>query len=516
MIRTPAKDSSVHTVSTPLGPPRTSPSTSTNTDFKLAHLFENIEVKDSDPYQNTDNSEQDEQYDNSNDNNDNNNDNNNDSSDDSDTMTTVHHSQDDRVTIAQGNNDFDLTLFNKIVPQFRGDQPSLKIFIRRCETYLKTLRPTEEETMVSSLIYKLSGKAFRTFEEQEFTEWEDFRKALIDSVDGGKSLTMMLNELTSVKQIRGQSVQDFANIVQDKLSDILEKIKSEHQSSDARHSFKSEYTKVAIRAFKEGLLGPIKARVIASTPRSLEEIIKVAIEEAQFTPKDENFRVNRVDAKDIRAIDSSSNSDPSSYEKPKLFAFQSNWNNPTFQNRSQGQYSNRQYNFRPNNWHRLPNFQRSIWNYPNKNNQINWRNQNFNPPAQSNFRGYKPQYFNNQTRNNQNNFSNNSAYTPNRPVKDQFYRASTQSSQNTLTNNVNPLPKPPRRFNWEDRKNLTCSFCKKSGHAVDTCFSRSRSRNPANPSQGNNVHISLLQSPKNDSYEVGTGRPILSNSAKLN
>lgn len=199
-----------------------------------------------------------------------------------------------RNTIARGQDEFNITLFNKIVPQFKGDQPSLKIFLRRCETYLRTLHYCQEELMMDSLVYKLSGKAFRTYDERTFIEWEDFRKALIEAVDGGKSLTMLLNELTSVRQIRGQSVQDFANLVQDKLSDIMEKMTSEHQAFDARRSFKIEYSKIAIRAFKEGLLSPIKARVIAFSARTLDEIIKFAVDEAQFTPKDENFRVNRV------------------------------------------------------------------------------------------------------------------------------------------------------------------------------------------------------------------------------
>lgn len=96
-----------------------------------------------------------------------------------------------RNIIAQGRNYFDLNLFNKIVPQFKGDQPSLKIFIRRCETYLRTLSPDNEEIMVASLVYKLSGKAFLAYEEKTFTAWEDFRKSLIEAVDGGKSLTML-------------------------------------------------------------------------------------------------------------------------------------------------------------------------------------------------------------------------------------------------------------------------------------------------------------------------------------
>lgn len=67
-----------------------------------------------------------------------------------------------RSAYALGHENFDILIFNKIVPQYKGDQPSLKIFLRRCETYLKTLSPDSEGDMISCLVYKLSGKAFRT------------------------------------------------------------------------------------------------------------------------------------------------------------------------------------------------------------------------------------------------------------------------------------------------------------------------------------------------------------------
>lgn len=442
---------------------------------------------------------------------------------------------------------FNLTIFNKIVPQFKGDQPSLKIFLRRCEAYLSTLDDDQEEIMMTSLVYKLSGKAFRAYEEKAFTEWMEFRKTLIEIVDGGKSLTTLLNELTSVKQTRGQAVQDFANIVQDKLSDILEKIISEHQSMDARFSFRSEYSKVAIRAFKEGLLPSIKARVVTASAKTLDEIIKIAVEEAQFTPRDENFRANRFDTSTHPISNPQNNNiDNTISTGHRLFAFRSNWNRNNdkqdFYNNNQFRNNNafRNYNMfrdnmqpRSNNQFRNDNQTNPVYIGPSNlysNNSSGSRNIQRNPWNNSNryptnswqrypsnwIRPNDPNPYVNMNNNYQSNFSrsmNPSTQSASRPIPNQFYRNTNQPHQ---ANSAGPIQRPQRNVSWEDRQNLKCTFCQKSGHKTETCYARLRNQASKDNNQPENVQISLLQLPKNDFFEVGTGKPILSTNAKLN
>lgn len=276
----------------------------------------------------------------------------------------------------------------------------------------------------------------------------------------------MLNDLTSVKQIRNQTVQDYANIVQDKLSDILEKMMSDHSSQDARSSFQSEYTKIAIRAFKEGLLPSIKARVVTASAKTLDEIMRIAVEEAQFTSKEENFRANRFSTltDSTLKVPYTPDDDSDVTSGQKMFAFRST---PNRNNVNPNSYRNNQF--------------RNNTPLTNNYNQPHYRNGN--AWSQSGYE--RPRYPNNYSTSN--NFQRNNGNNPGFLNNERY-----GNMQNNYNPYVNMNPIIPN---------------------IATRSTRNSQFPPAKQSE--KVQISLLQSPKNDTLEVGTGNPILSTIAKL-
>lgn len=176
----------------------------------------------------------------------------------------------------------DISIFNKVVPTYKGDLPSLKIFIKRCEAFLATIDDVYENEFLDSLVYKLMGKAFRIYNDKKFITWTGLKKALISGIDEGKSLTVLQNEMINLRQVRGQTVQDFADVVRTKLDELDERIQATHSDIDVRRGFRDEHSKVAIRTFKEGVLGPLRHRLIAYSANTFDDVVRFAIEESQY------------------------------------------------------------------------------------------------------------------------------------------------------------------------------------------------------------------------------------------
>lgn len=88
-------------------------------------------------------------------------------------VTDSHTQHNIQIAILETNNmsKFDISTFNRIIPEHNGDPDSLNIFTRRCETYHNSLTSKGRQLFLDHLIFKLSGRAFLIYETKIQTDW---------------------------------------------------------------------------------------------------------------------------------------------------------------------------------------------------------------------------------------------------------------------------------------------------------------------------------------------------------
>ncbi|KAG4074170.1 hypothetical protein HA402_000614 [Bradysia odoriphaga] len=169
-----------------------------------------------------------------------------------------------------------------MIPEFKGDVQSLPVFLKRCETFNAILSEEGKKQFLAHLIFKLNGKAFSIFESKKFTDWNELKKALTIGIKVPKSTSALQNELMTMAQQENQSSKEFADEIKEKLRELSELLITQYDNDDVIASFKSEHEKIAVRTFKEGLRPPLKFRVMNFETKSLDEMVKKAVEEEPF------------------------------------------------------------------------------------------------------------------------------------------------------------------------------------------------------------------------------------------
>lgn len=178
--------------------------------------------------------------------------------------------------------DFSTADFNRMIPEFKGDANSLYVFIKRCDTFHAGLCAAGQVAFLSHLIFKLSGKAFMIYESKTYNEWVVLRKDLLEGIKVSKSASALQNELMNLSQGPDKSAKEFADLIREKLKELSDILKTQYQNVEVIKSFQAEHEKIAIRAFREGLRSPLKYRIMNCDTKTLDEIVKRAVEEEPF------------------------------------------------------------------------------------------------------------------------------------------------------------------------------------------------------------------------------------------
>lgn len=195
----------------------------------------------------------------------------------------IHVLTDTESEEQKGTCKFEVATFNRIIPEFDGNEDHLKVFLSRCDSYHKTLTDKGRKLFLNHLIFKLSSRAFIILEAKPLTTWKTLKSDLISGIADKKSIATIQNELLALKQQPSESVTVFSEKIRIKLKSLSDKISAQYQDEIVRDSFSIEHEKMAIRAFKEGLLPPLKYRALAFNGNSFETVRQFALEEEPFT-----------------------------------------------------------------------------------------------------------------------------------------------------------------------------------------------------------------------------------------
>lgn len=178
--------------------------------------------------------------------------------------------------------EFSIADFNRMIPEFKGDVESLPIFLKRCDTFCAALNDNGKARFLSHLIFKLGGKAFTIFESKVFVDWATLKAALQEGIKVSKSTSALQSELMHFRQSSTQSCKEFADELKEKLRELNEILNLQYESEEVLSSFRQEHEKIAIRSFREGLLPPLKYRIMNVETKSLDDLVKKAVEEEPF------------------------------------------------------------------------------------------------------------------------------------------------------------------------------------------------------------------------------------------
>lgn len=337
---------------------------------------------------------------------------------------------------------FEIATFNRIIPEYKGDTDSLNIFLRRCDTYHKTLTNKGKQNFIDHLIFKLSGRAFVIYESKPVTDWKTLRQDFSNGIADKKSVASLQNELLSLRQRPTQNATEFAEVVRNKLKKLNDKIAESYENNDeVKTVFFLEHEKLAVRAFKEGLNPPLKYRVLNSTETSFEKIRQFALEEEPFTLKQNmSSTTNHTTSREkSKTYDKTQTPQPNNGNYP-----QKQFNNSSMQNsNNRNEQPRQQNNFNRNRQFTKPTITCERCNkighsretcyvrLPTKDNQSSHPNQSNNNPIPNDHQNqFKNNFMNNNNRHNTPiNHITSTRATPKNIIKDEEFGRPVQSNQ---------------------------------------------------------------------------------------
>lgn len=267
----------------------------------------------------------------------------------------------------------------------------------------------------------------------------------------------MQNELLSLKQTTEQNATDFAETIRSKLKKLTDKISELYEDNeDVKHSFYTEHEKMAVRAFKEGLIPPLKYRVLNSNETSFEKLRHFALEEEPFTKKS--------------SVNTSANTQ-NSQNQPNP---QSNFRNKNQTNEMQE--TNSQNKFIPRSFNNQNQQFQNLYK-PNQNNPFNQQPRQFSNNFNSETRQFSNN-FNQQPRQFPNNFNQQPrrSYNNNNQQPRQFPSSFNQPNRQFHNNNFQNNQRPNFQYTTNNehsnaiRNTIECSRCGKKGHSQETCY----------------------------------------------
>lgn len=124
-------------------------------------------------------------------------------------LASIRVIQEEVEEIQKGSSKFDVATFNRIIPGFDGNADNLKVFLSRCDSYNRTLTLKGQNQFLNHLIFKLSHRAFIIYEQKTLTTWVNLKKDLLAGIADKKSIATIQNELLSLRQFPGESVNGF-------------------------------------------------------------------------------------------------------------------------------------------------------------------------------------------------------------------------------------------------------------------------------------------------------------------
>lgn len=370
----------------------------------------------------------------------------------------------------------DLDKCTALIPTCTG-VTNVSEFINACDIAVEAVEKSNKELLIKIINSKLSGAALEACKYRETNSWENIKTILKGAFEHRASERALTIGLNFARMKENEDVAGFAGRIEELYYKLC--IASSERLTEAEAELNRKQLKhQALIIFINGLPNHIKLALKARCPESLEQAMVFARDEE--LEHNANLQVEKLQEK-IDRQDSAQNNN----SKPQNYRQNFNQGKNNFNRNSNGYNNGGNQGFNRNNYNNYnQNNNGYNNNYARNNNQnVNHTNnngynnqQNSNRNNNNNSNGRQNSYgnnFNSMQRNTQNMGSNTGCYICGR--NNHIARNCRQGGQ--AQGNYSQGGQPNGNImmhNMGGNAPAQCSYCKKLGHVVATCFSKQR------------------------------------------
>lgn len=161
------------------------------------------------------------------------------------------------------------------VPRFDGANLAVREFIRACKTARKLIPNFNEILFIQLIITKLTGNASVVFGSRDINTLEQLYNDLTLIFGDTKSVATLQAEMSVIKQLKDETVGNFACRVIELTTKLEERVKAENATeiSDVLISY---YKQTAVKSFIRGLKRELETRLSSANPTTIKEAIELA------------------------------------------------------------------------------------------------------------------------------------------------------------------------------------------------------------------------------------------------
>lgn len=181
----------------------------------------------------------------------------------------------------------------KLVPEYDGKEKFLDTFIKKIDRlweYIADNEDADKNQLLLVLQVKLVGKAAEAVQDNEFQNWQSVKEALIAKITPNRNTEKSELKLCATKQKPGESIEDYAQRIEDALSALNRSFPQEEQNE----AIKKANDRKAKTSFENGLYSTfLKNQVIGQNCTTFRNSVDYVIEQdsrrAELKPKSNNL-----------------------------------------------------------------------------------------------------------------------------------------------------------------------------------------------------------------------------------
>lgn len=181
----------------------------------------------------------------------------------------------------------------KLIPEYDGKEKTLDTFIKKIDKlwgYIADNDDADKNQLLLVLQLKLVGKAAEAVQDNEFVNWQSVKEALINKITPHRNTEKSELKLCATKQKPGESIEDYAQRIEDALSTLNRSFPQEEQNE----AIKKVNDRKAKTSFENGLFSTfLKNQVIGQNcttfRNSVDYVIEQDLRRAETRPKNNNL-----------------------------------------------------------------------------------------------------------------------------------------------------------------------------------------------------------------------------------
>lgn len=189
-----------------------------------------------------------------------------------------------KLSIKMGEPIFSAKDLSFLIPEFNGDENKLESFINICSKYYSMMKNDQAALFLAIVQTKIVGEALDDLQPiDDLKSWDAIKAKLQEKVKTPETYEFAQEQLSLVRQKRGESVEDFGKRIRKGLEKLNLATKSLTRDENALKPLRTANEKHAIHKFEQNMFDEkIKLMVGAANFSNLREAITFAISKELF------------------------------------------------------------------------------------------------------------------------------------------------------------------------------------------------------------------------------------------